>query len=229
MDKATVIGLLRYIYSIDIKSALPDALNVQQNDLFLKELSCVDGNFSVNVVYAAHPADSKYYIRIADFHSYLLQDKRAEFVRLAASLGAKEIKLVDSKENSTGGKGSAYFKEPTSIADIGVDVGVNKISQDSFSLSAKFPVATKPPAIPNKLRWYWQEPLWQEMAEARMNRWLGEFNVRFTYSQDFNITSNLVAKISGLGLNAGGSFTDIQKVDQEYIVEFFPQTDYPTY
>ena len=227
LNKPLVIDLLRRIYTRDFTAFLPEASIVKENDPILKKLSCADGEFKVNVVYVAHPADSKYFIRLANFHSYLLQDKLAEFINLAGSLGAKEITLVDSKKQNLAGKGSISWNDSQSILNnIGLDIEANKDSQNTINVFTKSSIATALPIIPNKLKWYFQEPLWQAMALARTRYWVDEFRIRFTYLQDFSINSNLNSKIQFLGLNAGGKFNDIHQFEQELIVKFFTKQEY---
>ena len=103
---------------------------------------------------------------------------------------------------------------------------LDKNSDATFDLSIKAQVATAPPTLPDKLRWYKEEPLWVAMANARLRNWVTEFKVCFTYLQDFSINSNLIAKVSGIGLNIGGTFNNAVKIEQEYTVEFFSKDDY---
>lgn len=64
------------------------------------------------------------------------------------------------------------------------------------------------------------------MAEACIGYWINKFQVSFTYFQDFNVNTSLVAKVTGIGLSTGENFSEIQHVEQEYMVEFFPQSGY---
>lgn len=223
--KQFILFMLRSLYSQNPQKILPNTLILDSDDSRLNQWSCSDSSFVANTFYARHPADSNYFLRVADFHSYLLQDKRAEFVRLASSLGAREIKLADTQE-----------KDKSSLVNVAVDslggknfntsLDIKNQSSSSFDLSASFSVAESLPLLPDKLRWFKYEPLWQAMAEARINHWVERFQVRFTYSQDFSINTELVAKISGLGLSIGGTFFNMQRIDQEYIVDFFPRSTY---
>lgn len=225
-QEALIVELLQALYSRDITSILPDAYIVKQGDLSLKQFKCVGDEFKVNYIYSSHPKDSKYFIPLANFHNYLQQEKAAEFINLAISLGAKEVKLVDNKSQKKNVNVSAGITEPTGHADINSNFDLNRNSDATFDLSIKTQVATAPPTLPDKLIWYKEEPLWVAMANARLRNWVTEFKVCFTYLHDFSINSNLIAKASGVGLNVGGSFNDAIKIKQEYTVEFFSKDDY---
>lgn len=224
--KPLILELLRKIYVCDVKAVLSDTLVVKPSDPILNDFVCIDGSFLTNVIYARHPADSKCFISVANFHSYLLQEKRAEFFQLASSLGAKEIRLIDSDEHHSNLYGNTAFDEPTNAMDVRADFQAKKDLTNKFTLSASFEAPGTLPAIPKRLRWLKQEPLWQAMAEARTQSWVSRFLVRFTYAQDFNVNLSLVTNVANLGFSAGGSFSSIQKVDQEYMVEFFPRNSY---
>ena len=113
-QEALIIELLQALYSRDIASILPEAYIVKENDLsLLKQFNCVGDTFKVNYVYSSHPKDPKYFIPLANFHNYLLHDKAAEFINLAISLGAKEVKLVDKKFQKNNVNVSAGIAEPT--------------------------------------------------------------------------------------------------------------------
>ena len=226
-QEALIVELLQALYSRDITTILPEAYIVKENNLSsLKQFNCVGEIFKVNYVYSSHPKDPKYFIPLANFHNYLLHDKAAEFINLAISLGAKEVKLVDKKSHKSNVNVSAGITEPTSQVDINSNFNLNKNSDATFDLSIKAQIATAPPTLPDKLRWYKEEPLWVAMANARLRNWVTEFKVCFTYLQDFSINSNLVGKVSGIGLNIGGTFNNAVKVEQEYTVEFFSKDDY---
>lgn len=141
-------------------------------------------------------------------------------------MSAKAIKQSDV--NQKGVKGSSKFEalDPTQIIDLNMKSNFKNEQNSRFDLTASFEEATQPPRLPENMRWINHEPLWRAMAEARLSNWVDRFTVSFTYSEDFNITADLAGKISEFGLSAGGSFSKIEIIEQEYTVEFFPRSAY---
>lgn len=224
--KPLILELLRKLYNYDLESVFPEARIIKPNDPSLAKISCLTGKFRENIVYVAHPRQDDFFLPLAEFHSYLLQDKRGEFVRLASALGAKKIELLDSKIASREAEIGISIPEPSTMSTIGGEITASNRTEANFSLDAMFDSPTNYPAIPQNLRWFLQEPLWQAMAEARVDHWVNRFKVRFSYAQNFGITTKLEAKIADFGLQAGGSFSSMQQIEQEYLVEFFSKSEY---
>lgn len=224
--KPLILELLRKIYGCDLESIFPEARIVKPNDSSLAQLSCLNGQFQENVVYVAHPRKFNFFLPFAEFHSYLLQEKRGEFVRLSSALGAKKIELIDNKRASQEAEFGSSIPEPTTMSTLKGELKASHKTEANFSLGAAFDMPTSSPTIPDNLRWFPQEPLWQAMAEARIKNWVKRFKVRFAYAQNFGITANLEAKISDFGLQAGGRFSSMQEIEQEYLVEFFSRSEY---
>jgi hypothetical protein len=55
------------------------------------------------------------------------------------------------------------------------------------------------------------EPLWQEVANARLDSGLRAFTLEVNYTDDFGINASLKAKIAGVGLEIGGTFTEYRE------------------
>lgn len=224
--KPLVVELLRKIYVKDMTGLLPEVLVVGNSDQALSQYQSIDGYFAPNIVYSRHPSDPAFFIRIANFHGYLLQEKRAEFFRLVTALGAKAVRQCDANRMGVKGSSKVEASDPTQIFDLNMDSNLKSEKNSRFDLTASFEEATQPPRFPENMRWINHEPVWRAMAEARINNWVDRFTVSFTYSQDFNITADLVGKISEFGLSAGGSFSKFELIEQEYTVEFFPRSAY---
>ncbi|MBL8685083.1 MAG: hypothetical protein JNK05_38255 [Myxococcales bacterium] len=203
-------------------AALPYLRCYEERDAALESLRSSDGPFAVGVVYAAHPYVPDFYISLARFHSHLLDEKRAEFVRLAAALGARSIRLAQS-EDETRSAGARAGLAGTNVADVGLGGARHSKSASSFDLSATFEPPAARPTLPNKLRWIHHEPLWQAMAEARLAHGATSFAVSFSYDQDFGVDAAAQLAIEGIGLKAGGKVTHTKSVSQTYEIEFWPQ------
>jgi hypothetical protein len=184
----------------------------------LQHLRSADGSFAPGVVYSSHPRDAGFFIRVAEYHPYLLQDKRAEFVRLAGALGAVRIKLTDGQKQKR--EANAHAKVERAGQHLKGQFAEKERNEASFDLSATFEGTDVAPAIPPEMRWFSGEPLWQAMAEARMKHRAKTFKVRFSYEQDFDVSAELSGKLAIAGVSIGGHFSEFESVSQEYEVEF---------
>lgn len=203
-------------------AALPFLRCYDEHDASLDTLRSSDGQFAVGVVYAAHPYVPDFYVSLARFHAHLLDEKRAEFVRLAAALGARSIRLAQS-EGESRTIGATIGIDGTNVADVGAGAARHTRSAATFDLSAKFERPSSRPTLPNNLHWIHHEPLWQAMAEARLKHGATSFAVSFTYDQDFGVDAAAQLAIEGVGLKAGGKFAHTKSVAQMYEIEFWPQ------
>lgn len=164
-----------------------------------------------NVVYAAHPVDPGAYIPAADFHRFLFQHKVAEAQRLIRMLGATSVMVrsVQGWDREAAAHLGLSFPEPSS----GV-TGTASASAERTSTSGNEIITTmtlKPlgdPRVPDDLVWYPHEPLWNEIARARIESGLREFSIDVRSSDDFGINSKLKAAVDKVGLEAGGKFVE---------------------
>jgi hypothetical protein len=219
--------LLKSLLAVNSDRALPDLRVYSEGEPRLAELSSADGRFLTNVVYSAHPGDQNFFVRLADYHSFLLNEKRGEFLRLAGALGAKSIRLAetDAREQKAtatfaAGDGSAKFESKLKMRDR---------TDSMFTLASEFdrPGTRVRPHVPDRLRWIQLEPLWSAMAQVRLANWQLKHRVVFDYSNDFSVDAKLAARVGTLGLSCGGSFHGAHSVRQEYEVEFFSRSEYP--
>ena len=151
--------LMFQIYASDPAALFPDALWLPEGDHRLDALKSIDGAFHVGTFYACHPADPAVYLPLAGFHQYLLHEKRAEFLRLAAGLGASSVQLVDGKETKTAGEARAKFAIPTPHVPVTVkaETTMKETKEDLFEAAVTFPEMTREPSVPEDLRWLRRE------------------------------------------------------------------------
>jgi hypothetical protein len=185
-----------------------------------------DASFFTNVVYAMHPQAPGAYLRLAHFHRYLLDDKRAEFERIAASLGAREIRMIERSVSGNAASGGATIGVPTQsgVVDVGASGGRRSASDERFSLEASFAPPSSAPSLPPGLRWLPSEPQWQAMVDARLgDTTVTRRRVTFRYASDYAVHGALAAKLQGVGLSCGGTFEEMRSVELDYLVEFHPR------
>lgn len=213
----------RFLVGIPSHRAGLDVLMLASSDPRLKEVRCADGRFRSRHVYAAHPYDQDFYISPARFHHYLLEEKRAEFVRLMTGLGARSLRLLHSEKHHQGGGAEAGVTGVDAV-NVGAKAEAHRSTASRFSLALKVDEKpTRSAALPDRLVWYHHEPLWKELAQARLAHGVSSFNVTFSYSSDFGVDASIGAAAEGIGLKIGGNFEANQAIVHEYEVSFWPR------
>ena len=169
------------------------------------QLSFPPGHPRPEVVYAGHPVDWRTYVPMADIHRFLFEHKVAEAQRLLRSLGASRIVVehIEGWDQSAGV--SADVGIPTTATH--VDVGASAHRQRAYGtqvMSVMELTPTGEPRVPEGLVWMSHEPLWQEVAEARVNSGLKSFTLDVRSTEDYGIDAKAKAALSGAGLDLGG-------------------------
>jgi hypothetical protein len=212
-----------YLAQAPDRFAGASVLMLRTNDPRLHALRCVGRGFAIRHVYAAHPHEPGLYIPVSQFHSYLLEAKRSEFVRLMTSLGARTVRLTHAESEETSARANAGVDGVKGV-DVGVKAGVRASKGSRFSLAMTIEERpTRPPEMPSNLVWYHHEPMWQALCDARLAFGATSFKVGFSYKSDFGVDASLCAKITGMGLEVGGKFEENEALEQEYEVTFWPR------
>lgn len=157
-----------------------------------------------NVVYVADPGVPGRYFPVSSFHRAMFDDKYSEAIRILRSLGAERIEI----EYVQGFEGTGGFTFSTSNVQ-GDPQGAIKLSSKR-SIGATLVMELRPEGrarLPRDLVWYRSEPLWQEIAEARLEHRLQSFDLELRYQDDFGVNAELIAKIEDVGLELGGDFS----------------------
>lgn len=176
-----------------------------------KNLKFPYGHPRRNVVYAADPGVAGNYYPIASFHRVLFVGKVAEALRLLRSLGATEIS-IEYLEGFDRGAGVDFSISPPESAGVEIGGGVKATNKASSGAKITMQLSpTMPMQIPKDLIWFSSEPLWQELANARLESGLRAFTIDVNYTDDFGINASLKAKIASVGLELGGTFTEYRE------------------
>ncbi len=215
--------LMSKLYLTDRATLLPNLLVLPAGDGRLSQFTFSDSMPELGVVYSVHPASPTRYIRSADFHSYLVQDKRAEFLRLVSALGAKSVRVAESDLNER----QIGLEGRVDTAPIGAKVSVSHSKEQTFTASlTNEDVPRLLPRRPSDLAWIHREPLWQAMAETRERDGVTSFAVEFSYTEDFGVNAALAAKLESFGLSIGGTFQTVRAIRHRYDIEFHPLSAY---
>jgi hypothetical protein len=160
------------------------------------------------VAYIGHPADPPVYIPVADFHRFLFEHKVAEALRLIRSLGAVTVQVVrvEGWDQTVGVELGVPLAEVPQ-ADIGVS-GSQEHGSSRSVLSTMRLKPTQSPSVPADLVWLSHEPLWQEVAQARLESGLDSFVVDVRSTDDYGVNAGLKALVAKAGLDAGGAFVE---------------------
>jgi hypothetical protein len=160
------------------------------------------------VAYIGHPIDPPVYIPVADFHRFLFEHKVAEALRLIRSLGAVTVEVVRVEGwDQTVGVGVSMALPDISQADVGVSASQERAS-GRFVLSTMRLKPTLSPSVPADLVWLPHEPLWQEVAQARLESGLDSFVLDVRSTDDYGVNTRLKALVAKAGLEAGGAFVE---------------------
>jgi hypothetical protein len=187
-----------------------------ENLIPVSSIDAVELHFPVGhprgkVAYIGHPVDSKVYIPVADFHRFLFEHKVAEALRLIRCLGAVTVDVVriEGWDQSVGVELGMTVPDKVE-ADIGAGAGKERAASRSI-LSTMRLKPTQAPWLPDDLVWLPHEPLWQEVASARLESGLDSFGLDVRSTDDYGVNTGLKALVAKAGLEAGGSFVEHRK------------------
>lgn len=160
------------------------------------------------VAYIGHPVDPPAYMPMADFHRFLFEHKVAEALRLIRSLGAVTVEVLRVEGwDQTAGVNLGLALPDVSKADVGVSASKARGRSHSV-LSTMQLKPTQSPSVPANLVWLPHEPLWQEVAQARLESGLDSFIVDVRSTDDYGVNAGLKALVAKAGLETGGAFVE---------------------
>jgi hypothetical protein len=171
------------------------------------------GHARRNVVYVGHPVDAGSYIPAADFHRFLFQHKVAEALRLVRSLGAKtiEVRHVEGWDRQAAARLGLGLPQSAGAADVEMGVDASRTAKAGHQiLTTMTLLPSREPQIPDDLVWTPHEPLWAEVAAARLEDGLDEFVIDVRSTDDFGVNASLKVLIGKTKLDAGGKFVEHQ-------------------
>jgi hypothetical protein len=188
----------------------------------LAELTCSRGEFQMDCAYKAHPFTPNLYIPVADYHDYLMQEKKSELLSIAAALGARSVTIKHNRQTVVERGMQAGIDEPTGLLNLGGNASVKPEYVRRFSLEYRCDeVPLKLPFKPEHLVWVSSEPLWQRMIKTRLSYGCTRFGVEFGSTQNFALDAQLASRIEQLGFSIGGKYQEHIEHTQEYDVEFW--------
>lgn len=163
------------------------------------------GYLQLRTLYVMHPKDSSRYFPAAIYHHMVFEDKFAEVLRLLSALGATNV--VVEHEHGWSSRIDGKMHVPMSEVDATVDLTTMKKAgaTSKVMFEASFD-GSETPCVPENLIWFSQEPMWQRVADGRINGRMKSFSVLLQQSDDFGVSADLVAKVEGVKVGIGGKF-----------------------
>jgi hypothetical protein len=162
--------------------------------------------WETGIVYAANPKKPSMYRPLATFQEDLLLHKIAELERLINGLGAREYEILH-----TSGKVSAAGGL-LSLASM----GGSEASGQRSRLTERHWGGTSDghePAVPVGMVWYDSESEWQNLAESRLSSSRRQFSFSVRQNHDFGVDAKLAASVVEAGLQIGGFFRSVERVE----------------
>lgn len=177
----------------------------------------------INAAYAMSDILPNQYVPLASFHEYMRHAKHADFIELAACLGAKEIHLEYAEIDNKALDLKADSTVPIKLSAL--NIGINGCAKSSHNVSSLLAFAfpqknsqLKPYSSP----WMNTEPTWVSMDKLRRNHFLESYSAEFSYSDEMGITPTLSAGLNKIGVNIGGKFSKMHSIKLNYRVVFWP-------
>jgi uncharacterized protein (DUF697 family) len=167
------------------------------------------------IVYGTNPARTEQCFPLAQYHRFNFEHKFAEAVRLLRSLGVRELAVYHAQGRSQ--EWAQKIEVPLGLRQVGVEgqAGVEgraKATSTSSQLFIASYQGDSAPRVPEDLVWYYHEPTWQEIAEARLEGRLSRFELHVRYTDDFGMNERLFAGLAEFGpsLELGGSLEEYE-------------------
>jgi hypothetical protein len=162
------------------------------------------------VVYVGHPLLPPVYRPMADFHRYLFQQRVVEAMQMLRALGAVELDIEHVRGRSTMSEIEEGRQSWTGSSGSWSNGRRRERSQQVLA-HFEYPVTAARPHLPESLVWAVQEPLWMEIADARLGRGLTSFTLEIRDVDDYGVRRSVALSALGSGLSLGGSFDEHQE------------------
>lgn len=208
-----------------------DKESYKKNSIAFGEISYCNNNFNFppqhpqkGIVYTCPDFESGFYIPVSNFHQHCLKLKESAFIEMCAHLGAKTIILIEEIEDDIKTKIDTKADNiPSQNGNVtaGVKSEYKKNQTSSEKVSFSFPKPLKHNSTNYKSKWIDTEPTWRTLQKVRLENKVSIYNAELNYTDEMGVTTDFAGKLNGMGLNIGGSFNKIKKVERKYKVIFW--------
>ena len=176
------------------------------------------------IVYSCPDYQPDFYIPISNFHQFSLKLKESAFLEMCAHLGAKEIQLTEEiVDNIKIETNITSDNIPTNNGNLSANINSEyKNNQTNYNgVKFKFPKPINYNSNPYKSKWIETEPTWRSLQKFRLENNILEYSAELHYSDEMGINTKLAGKLNKIGLNIGGDFNKIKKIERKYKVIFW--------
>jgi hypothetical protein len=164
-------------------------------------------------LYVGHPYYSTNYYPLESFHKKLFEQKVCEAMDILRHLGASSISVKYHNGWRKEIAAEMGLNEGPGPSSYGAELGYhNNINEDMiFQQNLE---GHNDPKLPAQLKWYYDEPTWQSIAEARLNHGLKDFHLAVKYEDDLGVNSEIAMKVEAFGIGIGGNVHGEYKIFQ---------------
>ena len=168
------------------------------------------GHPQVDELYVGHPAGGSRYYPAWDFHRAVFEHKFSEAIMLLMALGGTRIEVHHVQGWSKQVVGTVGLETLAGAGD--AQVASERSDSGELLLVAELDPSRKKPSLPRGLLWYPNEPMWQAVAQGRLNHRMRSCQMVVNYQDHFGVSANLEAQVAKLKgkLRLGGDWTKHQ-------------------
>jgi hypothetical protein len=183
-----------------------------------KAYSFPPGHPQDGVAYAVNPVEPTVYYTFAEFQQRVFESKVTEAMRLLAALGARSVAIqqVAGKRRDVAASVDASLP---SVVEAGATLKRERADYGEVRYEASFQ-PSHTPRIPDGLRWYPYELVWQNIADLRLYGGMTDFKFVVRFETNYGISAELGLKFAGKGLGLGGQFSEFTTTEWEMSGEF---------
>ena len=171
-----------------------------------------------------HPAEKNLYIIPTEYSSRIAKEKEAAFLKISASLGAKELRLIDAEVKEKRGRWGGSIPISQVAAQIGISANYDKSGGVISSTYSRFGKPNHSLEVPPELQgWVDSNPELAAMVHGRLNANLELHRVTLEFHEGIGIGGEIAAKIFNEGLLAKSEYKRVWHSVWHFEVEYWPK------
>jgi hypothetical protein len=172
-------------------------------------------------LFRVNPFNNRQYLPPATYTEHVAREKVGAFIRIASTLGAKELRLVSASVERSLWRGKA------SLIDVAVRIGLAAQFNDDRQLQqcayAGFDKPDRVPFAPPELQgWIDSTPEIRALVQNRLDGRPHNLTCHLVLSGSSTSEAKAVAGWDSIGLNVGGSHQRLFSSTWRFEIEFWP-------